>query len=106
MDLVLVENSVFGTLPLAYIFQTNLLIFHSFIHMDDLCKGYVAIANQGRSGERYPLYGENMTVKKFVEIYANKVGVPMFDGDEIRDAKQLNRVYDDSFTRYSFGLTW
>lgn len=47
------------------------------MHIEDVCRVYQAVIERGEAGERYPLYGESITVRDFVARYAMVCGVPM-----------------------------
>lgn len=78
---------------------------HSFIHVEDTAKVYLKIVESGKPGGRYPMYGENMSVRDFVVKYAAAAGVPFVDGPKI-SSEEAARVYDDSFTRSAFGISF
>ena len=40
------------------------------IHINDVIQGHLAALNKGKTGERYILAGENMTIKQFVSFIA------------------------------------
>jgi hypothetical protein len=61
---------------------------------------------RGERGGRYPVYGETMTVRRFVEIYAKVCSVPFLaDGPKCSE-KEAARIYDDSATRAQFSIEY
>jgi dihydroflavonol-4-reductase len=47
----------------------------NFIHVDDVAEGHVAALEQGRTGERYVLGGENVTLADLLADIAREVGI-------------------------------
>jgi dihydroflavonol-4-reductase len=45
------------------------------VHIEEVVRGHLAACNRGRTGERYILGGENLSIKRFGEIVAEVVGV-------------------------------
>lgn len=45
------------------------------IHIDDLVEGQMLALNRGRSGERYILAGENLSLKDYISLICEVVGV-------------------------------
>lgn len=78
----------------------------SFIHVEDAAKVYLKLVQHGTPGGRYPMYGENMSVRDFVARYAAAAGVPMTDDGPTCSPEEAARVYDDSFTRSALGVSF
>ena len=78
-----------------------------FIHVEDLCRCFLAAIEHGRSGGRYLAAGQPMRVSEFVELYAAAAGVAIADGPQ-RDvfANPQHLLYDDSATRRELGIEW
>jgi nucleoside-diphosphate-sugar epimerase len=78
-----------------------------FIHVEDLCRCYLAVVERGRAGGRYLAAGEPMRVSDFVRMYAAAAGAPI-DGGQQRSvfANPRQLVYDDSATRRELGIEW
>jgi len=79
---------------------------HAFIHINDACVVYQAVIEQGEAGCRYPMYGESMTVRTFVEKYAKICSVAMNEDGPVCSEEESKRVYDDSETREKFGIDY
>lgn len=47
----------------------------SVVHIDDVVQGHLAALEKGRTGERYILAGENLTIPAYLEIIAQTAGV-------------------------------
>jgi dihydroflavonol-4-reductase len=47
----------------------------NFIHVDDVAEGHVAAMEHGRTGERYVLGGENVTLADLLTDIAREVGI-------------------------------
>lgn len=78
-----------------------------FIHVEDLCRCYLAVIERGRSGGRYLAAGQPMRVSDFVEMYAAAAGIPIDGGSQHRVfANPQHLVYDDSATRRELGIEW
>lgn len=78
-----------------------------FIHVEDLCRCYLAVIERGRSGGRYLAAGQPMRVSDFVRMYAAAAGVPI-DKFPQRSvfANHQHLSYDDSATRRELGIEW
>jgi nucleoside-diphosphate-sugar epimerase len=78
-----------------------------FIHVEDLCRSFVAAIEHGRSGGRYLAAGQPMRVSEYVEMYAAAAGVAMPPAAQ-RDvfANDQRLFYDDSATRRALGIEW
>ena len=79
---------------------------HAFVHIEDVCKVYLAVLEHGKASGRYPVYGESITVRSFVEKYAKTCGVEMKKDGPVCSKKESNSVYDDSETRSQFGIEY
>jgi dihydroflavonol-4-reductase len=64
----LVLDAAAGRMP-AYV-DTGLNI----VHVDDVAAGHLAAVHRGRSGERYILGGEDMTLREILTFIAQRVG--------------------------------
>ena len=78
-----------------------------FIHVEDLCRCYLAACETGRGGGRYLAAGQPMRVSDYVKLYAAAAGAPV-DGAVARHvfANAQALVYDDSATRRELGIEW
>jgi dihydroflavonol-4-reductase len=78
-----------------------------FIHVEDLCRCFIAAIEHGRSGGRYLAAGQPMRVSEYVEMYAAAAGVavpPAAQRDVFANAQRI--FYDDSATRRALGIEW
>jgi dihydroflavonol-4-reductase len=79
----------------------------AFIHVEDLCRCFLAVIERGRSGGRYLAAGQPMRVSDYVRQYAAAAGVPI---DKIPErgtfANHQHLTYDDSATRRALGIEW
>ncbi len=66
----LVRDAAAGRMP-AYV-DTGLNI----VHVDDVAAGHLMALHRGRTGERYILGGEDMTLRQILEMIAQLVGRP------------------------------
>jgi nucleoside-diphosphate-sugar epimerase len=78
-----------------------------FIHVEDLCRCYLAVIERGRSGGRYLAAGQPMRVSDFVRLYAAAAGAPLDEGQQRSlFANPRDLSYDDSATRRELGIEW
>jgi nucleoside-diphosphate-sugar epimerase len=80
-----------------------------FIHVEDLCKCYLAAIERGVPGGRYLAAGQPMRVSDFVRMYAAAAGVPIDEATAQKlgvFANTQKLVYDDSATRKALGIEW
>lgn len=78
-----------------------------FIHIEDLCRCYLAVIERGRSGGRYLAAGQPMRVSDFVRLYAAAAGVPIdrFPPPGVF-ANPQDLSYDDSATQSELAIKW
>jgi dihydroflavonol-4-reductase len=48
----------------------------NFVHVDDVAEGHFQALENGKNGEKYILGGENMSLKKFLDLIAQQANVP------------------------------
>ena len=78
-----------------------------FIHIEDLCRCYLAVIEHGRSGARNLAAGQPLRVSDFVRLYAAAAGVPSDKFPAPSVFANLGHLsYDDSATRSELGLSW
>jgi len=78
-----------------------------FIHVEDLCRCYLAVIERGRSGGRYLAAGQPLRVSDYVRLYAAaaSVDVAALSQRGVFENPQ-GIVYDDSATRRELGVEW
>lgn len=78
-----------------------------FIHVEDLCRCYLAVIERGRSGGRYLAAGQPMRVSDYVRLYAAAAGVSRNSIPAASVFANPQRLsYDDSATRSELGIEW